>query len=536
MDASQKRYHSITCCSKIEPIKPMNDEFTLCKVYVAATGCNRNYSYISRDTMDAAMPTLGYIPVVGHLMTKYDEDGNDVGKYFGGHDYAIDENWNFVAQTVPFGVVVENTYEYETVTEYGADLEYLTAHAILWTGRYPEMKEAIYSENTWFGQSMEIVVGQDRPYANDSNYREILEYYYSALCILGKSDEPEFHTEPCFISSKFVPLSYGLEREKFNVDMCEMRERLAFLLSPKEGGKTPMDMEKIVSILAEFNLTVDMVEFEYAEMDEDALRAAAQEYVDSHATSENADDGDGTDDSDPEPNDDGASFEGGSGDDGVEGSGSDDGDDNAEFVCEFAATYNQRRDALQNALDDDIVRDMAGNIIACTTYWVHDFDDEYVYVNRYSWRADGDSADDHGRFSYSFNDTDMTATLSGDFEPMFLMWLTGEEKQKLDNSRNAFEELVKYREENEKAKRKGAVDELFSQFEDLQNVDGFESLRESAYECGEMEDIETKLFAMRGRRTNTFSKNPQKGVVKVGIEYVNDGSEDRPYGGLLKKH
>ena len=70
MDEAQKRFHSISCYSKIDVIEPVNEEFTLCKVYIASTGKNRNYSYISRNTMDAAMPTLGYIPVVGHLMSK----------------------------------------------------------------------------------------------------------------------------------------------------------------------------------------------------------------------------------------------------------------------------------------------------------------------------------------------------------------------------------------------------------------------------------------------------------------------------------
>ena len=533
MDEAQKKFHSIPCYSKIEVVEPVNEEFTLCKVYVASTGKNRNYSYISKDVMDAAMPTLDYIPVVGHLMTKYDEDGNPVGKYFGGHDYVIDENWNFVAQTVPFGVVVNNTYEYETVAEYGTELEYLTAHAILWTGRYPEIKEAIYSDDTWFGQSMEIVVGQDRPYDKDSNYREILEYYYSALCILGKSDDPEFHTEPCFISSKFVPFSYGMDREQFNMDMCEMQKRLAFMLSPEKGGETPMEMEKIVSILAEFDLTTEMVEFDYANMDEDALRAAAQEYVDNaNACSddegtdpdpvtteeENFEDGNGGEDGDPQP--------------------ADNGDNEEKFVCEFAATYNQRRDALNNALDDVVVRDMSGAVVSATSYWINDFDNQYVFVNRYIYRVDGDSTDDHGRFSYTFDDSTCTATVNDDFELMHLMWLTSDEKQKLEASRDVFEqleELKQYKAENEKAKRKAVVDELFAQFDDLQSIDGFEDLRNAAYDAGEMEDVETKLFAMRGRLAKNFSKNPTKGSVRVGI-VAEDRIESDPYGGLLKKH
>lgn len=510
MDENQKIYNSIPCYSKIEPIKPVNDEFTLCKVYVAATGCNRNYSYISKAAMDAAMPSLPYIPVVGHLMTKYDEDGNEIGKYFGGHDYMWDENWNYVAQTVPFGVVVDDSFAYETVNEYGKELEYLTANAVLWTGRYPALKEAVYSDDTWFGQSMEIVVDQSRPYSEDSNFTEILEYTYSALCILGKSDDPEYHTEPCFISSKFVPINYNLERDQFNKDMCEMQERLAFMLSPEKGGKTPMDMEKTTSILSEFNLTVDAVDFDCEGMDEDALRAAAQAFVDS------ADNNGGNSAVTTTPDD--------------------NQDSGAEFVCEFAATYNQRRDALTNALDDVVVRDMAGNVVSATSYWVNDFDDQYVYVERYVYQVDGDCTDDHGRFAYAFNDADCTATISGEFEPMFLMWLTSDEKQKLETSRNAFEDLQQYKEENERAKRKASIDSLFEQFEDLQSVDGFDDLRSSAYESGEIDEIETKLYAMRGRLSKSFSKQQKTGVVKVGFDNDHAPENTNTYGGLLKKH
>ena len=39
-----------------------------------------------------------------------------------------------------------------------------------------------------------------------------------------------------------------------------------------------MEMEKIESILAEYGLTVDTVDFDYAEMDEEALRSAAENY------------------------------------------------------------------------------------------------------------------------------------------------------------------------------------------------------------------------------------------------------------------
>ena len=157
------QYQNITCYSRIEPIRPVNEEFTLCKVYVQGVGKNRNYSFMSKDNILRAEPTLHYIPVVGHLLTKYDEDGNEVGKYFGGHDYVLDENWEYKAQTVPFGVVTADPTEFEEVEEYDQTVTYLTATAILWTGRYPELKEAVYADDCWFAQSMEIAVTQSRP-------------------------------------------------------------------------------------------------------------------------------------------------------------------------------------------------------------------------------------------------------------------------------------------------------------------------------------------------------------------------------------
>lgn len=499
MSDEQKKYAQIACCSHIEPIKPLNDEFTLCKVYVQGVGKNRNYSYMSKENILKAEPTIHYVPVVGHLMPKYDEDGNEVGKYFGGHDYVLDENWQMKALTVPFGVVTADPVVFEDVEEYGQTVPYMTATAILWTGRYPELKEAVYSDECWFNQSMELSVSQFRPYAEDSNYTELLDWTYSALCILGKSDEPEYHTEPCFISSRFVPLTYSESRDNFYADMSEMREHLAFILSPKKGGETPMNPENVQAVLAEYGLTTEMVDFEIEGMDEEALREAAQAFAEAHSAEGEAD---------PEP---------------------------ADFVCEFAVTYNQRLDALRNALDDVAVRDGAGNVVSVTNYWVNDFDDAYVYVERYQWQRDGDSHEDHGRFAYAFNSDDLTASITGEFEEMFLMWLTNDEKQKLESSRSVFEELKQYKEANEKAKHKSAVDELFAQFADLEQVEGFDTLRQSAYESGEMEDLETKLYAMRGKMAKNFAKAPAKSTVRVGIDNTPSDANDETYGGLLRK-
>ena len=247
-----KKYSSITFKAKVKPIKPVNPEFDLVKIYVQGVGKNRNGSYMSKENIEKALPTLNYCPVVGHIIEYTDNDGNKC-RYIGGHDYEIDDNWEFKNLTVPYGVVVENSYDWETVNEYGTDVEYLTANAILWTGRYPELKECIYSDDTWFNQSMEINIGEGkyRPLDEDSNYTEFLEWDYSALCLLGKADENSTnghtdsseHTEPCFISSRVLPVEF--EKSEFEMIMTEMKQKLSQCFDNQSSNSEVDNKDKI---------------------------------------------------------------------------------------------------------------------------------------------------------------------------------------------------------------------------------------------------------------------------------------------------
>lgn len=252
----ENKYTSLKFKAKVKPIEKINEEFTLCKCYVQSTGMNRNMSYMSKENIIKNSSTLHYAPVVGHLIKK--EDGSF---YMGGHDWEIDEDLNIKSICVPYGVVTNDEFEFETVDEYGKDVEYMTATVILWTGRYPELMEAIYSEDIYFNQSMELVVNQYRPYEEDSNYTELLDWSYSALCMLGKADDKNSveHTEPCFIESKIIP--YSFDKSEFVDEMSKMREELAFYFERK-GEEESMDEEnKSVECEAEV-ATVEEVEAE----------------------------------------------------------------------------------------------------------------------------------------------------------------------------------------------------------------------------------------------------------------------------------
>ena len=244
----ENKHTSITFKAKVKPIKPVNEEFTLCKAYVMGLGVNRNFSYISREATDAALPTLGYCPVVGHLIRK--EDGT---YYMGSHDYTITEDWELKSITVPYGVVVEDSFDYEDVEEFGETVTYLTANIILWTGRYEDLNSAIYSDDFYFNQSMEINPKQWRNYKEDSNYTDIVDYSFSALCLLGKADsestnghtDENEHSEPCFISAKVVPVEFS--KSEFAEAMNEMKEKLSFCLK-NQSSTTVTDVTMEVDI------------------------------------------------------------------------------------------------------------------------------------------------------------------------------------------------------------------------------------------------------------------------------------------------
>ena len=258
-----KKHTSLKFKAKVTPIEKINDEFTLCKCYVQGVGKNRNFSYMSKENIQRCLPTLSYAPVVGHLIDKLDEDGNPTGeKYMGGHDYYIDDDWNLKSVCVPYGVVKADSFEFETVKEYEDEIEteYLTAEVVLWTGRYPELMDAIYSDDFYFNESMEISVSEYRPYEEDSNYTELTDFTYSALCLLGKADDktsPE-HTEPCFVESKVIPVQYSLEREDFSKVMGELKNELAFYFNKdkidgKEDEVVENEKEEVIETVEEVN-------------------------------------------------------------------------------------------------------------------------------------------------------------------------------------------------------------------------------------------------------------------------------------------
>ena len=497
---------------KFDNLTDLNPSFAAGRVAIAYSGRNRNRSDISKEVFEKALPSLANCPLVG----RFDAEAED----FGSHDVRVKVNdagtVAVEAATTPFGVVPEtmNASWQEVTEEDGTVREYLFCNVILWK-RQPGY-ECLASQGVWH-QSMEINVDQ---YVIDKDgYCVIEDMNFEALCILGNS------VEPCFESAS-VQIGTNVAVSDYKAQFALMLEELRAYYSDNnktEGGEDSLTEEKKFEILAKHNLKIEDLNFEIsAEMTEEEFEAKVAEFANANINNN----GEG----DPE---------------------------NVPSEQMFSATYNQRRDALRNALDPEIVRDGAGKLVQETYYYLVDFDDEYVYVEKDVWNAAGDYESTNGRFSYTYDDETATASITGEFERMILRWLTEEENAKLEQSRTAFEalsnEFSEYKETHsydndaydalnsfkmatQEAEHKKQVDEILERFAELAENEEFKALSETAYDFSDLSDLEKECYAIKGKMSMAFSKPAKKQTaVRVVVSQEHENNEEL-YGGLFAKY
>jgi hypothetical protein len=373
---------------------------------------------------------------------------------------------------------------------------------------------------------MEVIV--NKYHMDDEGYAVFEEMEFSALCILGKDSDPNKNVEPCFEGAKVT--NYTLDKEQFKLDFANMVKELKesfknqssenevdnIKYTSEEGGKQVLN-EKL-ELITKYNLTLEQLDFSIDDISIEDLELKLKEFTLNLDTN------------------------------------------SAEIS--FSTTYRQKREALQNALDPKTEKDDNDNIIYEEYLWVEDFDDEFVFVEKSIWTPDNYERK-YGRFSYTFNDETITATITGEFEEMVLVWLTLEENQKLQEDRASasnyavlkhdFEEYknnystinseVERLKEFEKitiaSERKEAEINLFSQFEVLNGIDEFEVLKTKASEYS-MDELQEKCYAILGKKNANFSFKSSTKKEKVKIEFSKseektDGEYDELFNKYLKR-
>ena len=221
---NKAKLSSISMPVKFENFQPINNNgFVRGECKVAYAGKNRNYSNISKESFEKAESTVYGIPVVG----------NWLGDNYGGHDILLETKGNEVIvkdNTTPFGFVPQDANPRWTTVEdeNGNSKNYYTVDVILWQERYPEEVQFIIDNGA--NQSMEIMV-TDGSWDENWEYFNINDFYYSALCLLGKSvtENGEGEVEPCFEQSEVIINKFNMT-DKFKKDLFAIK-------SAFEGGE-----------------------------------------------------------------------------------------------------------------------------------------------------------------------------------------------------------------------------------------------------------------------------------------------------------
>lgn len=470
MDNKPKKIvFNVEFLKKFEKIN--NSGFIKGRARIAYAGKNRNGSNIPKEAFERAMDSLALIPVVGHWI----EEINN----FGGHDVAFEEVGNeikIVDKTKPYGVVPENHNArwVDVEDENGNIKRYLECDVILWQERYKEPIQKIIDGGV--NQSMEIVP-TNCEWDEESGYYNINDFYYSALCLLGRDKEDKSkNVEPCFEDAEVTVYQFNLDKEEFKKEFALMVKELKQSINSSNQSQ---------------------------------LQNQNQQNK---------------------------------------------GGENVE-ISKFA-TYNQKREALRNALNSEITRDDDGNIIEEIYYWVVDFDDEYVYVERNHWK-EGDFNTEYGRFTYSFDEEKLEATITSEFEKMILVWLTEEEHQKIQEERKKYEtifkeyeelkqnynkleietnELREYKTKVEKEKLEEQQAELFAQYDALLKDNAEYATIKENKDNYSIEELEKELALLYVKSNTKFAKKDRKKTIKLGIQPKDSANNIlSPYGDLTLK-
>lgn len=488
----------LTFKSSIADLCEKNSSFDSAVLRVCYPGLNRNGSFISKDAINRAIPTMYNCPIV----CRYDRETDTIG----GHDVEIVPNEDgipsIVNLTTPVGVIPESAkYNFvEVEEEDGTTNEYLTVDALIW--KRQEAYNKIKDDGV-VAQSMEITVKNGS--VVDDVYH-IDDFEFTAFALIG--------VEPCFESAS-MEFSLSDAKAQFEAMMQDYKEQYNNISSPHgdddthpqnttKGGE---NLEKVNELAEKYGIDLDALDFSLDEMTEEEIEAKFSEMAEQNA------------------------FE---------------LDRNlheelCRAVCELEMVHKEWGDFPRFCMEDFDAD--------ASEVYVWDHTDWLLYGFTFSKNGDCIEIDKESkkRKKYQIVDFDegdtqespfaqAAALMSKAIEDAVAANAEAEDKfEQISEQFSALEteaaELRTFKQDCLNEKRAADENAVFAKFEDLVGIEAFEMLKSN---CSEMaiEDIEEKCFAIRGR--NTVQKFSQKQTtVRLPIE--KNEHEPEVYGGVFKE-
>lgn len=511
--------------AKLTNIQYVNSSFDKGILQVCYHGKNRNHSDIPKKVIENCIDTIYNCPVVCNYIREDDEIGS--------HDVEIvhtDKGLKMVNITTPVGVVPSGAnYWWEEIDDDGKIHEYLCVEVLLWKRQeaYQKLKE-----NGITDQSMEITVKDGEMV--DGYYR-VYDFEFTAFCLLGTAN-------PCFESASL----HLFEESQFRLQYTEMLEDLKTELTKvqsanavdishpqeySEGGSNTLDKKQ--ELLAKYNLTLDMLDFNIDEYELDEL----EDKLKSYQSAQN-EDGDNKDKNDQ-------------------------GDKGSE---QYALTGEQFREELIAALSAEKYTSPCGGEYARYCYidysselsevYCYDCEDWKLYGFSYSVDGDvisiqfdtkkrkkvsivdfeGEPDDDAHLFNYmeTYSNAETVTKITQEKDDALAKY--AEAETTIASLNTELSDLRQFKADKIKDERNASEAAVFELFEDLTGVEAFEALKENASQYS-LEELEDKCYALRGRHNTqlAFSSNTPK-TPKLPAVQPEANTTSEPYGGLFIKY
>ena len=515
------------------------------KVRVCHTLLNRNGSYISEDSMKAAMPSLKYSPLLANIH-QLDDGTWD----FHSHDYHIekdeDGNENVIYDEKQVGTFTAD----EPYLEYDKDMDktYVVARVAI-PESYTRCADIIREKNGT-KVSCELII-YECSYNAKEKYLQLDNFEFAGCTCLG-SEKDGTPIGEGMLGSKITLEDFSEKNNsliKFNEKMVELQARLEKLETAcfdnkknnsKEGGNK--NLNKFEELCQKYEKTIEDITFDYENMSDEELVEAFADAFDETDSGDSADtdttpsgsetttDGNGEGENNPTEQNPDESEKG------------DTAEDETPFIDD-----DEPKKKINNSLtktfeiSHDDIRYALYNLLSS----YEDADNEWYYItgvyDSYFVYESWDGGKIYGQKYTKDNDN---VALDGERYSLHKTYLTDSEYAEIESMRSNYAELKAFKENVEKNELHSKKESLLAdeKYSVLSDNEAFTELKKNMDNYS-LDDLETKakvIFADYVSSVGNFSLNSSNENKPHSMQLFGDpntrrNSRSGRYGDIFKK-
>lgn len=485
---------------------------------VMHTGDNLNFTSFTKEVIEAALPTIKNIPILGYIECNKDGDLD-----FKGHEHEIvidDDGIKYVYSGSAYGVVPESCNPRWVTKDDGTGVmrDYIRVDGVLWT-KFDDSVE-IFERDIKKNHSVELL--QMEGSVDERGYYNVSSFCFDGCCILSTTDAT---IRPAMTGSNIVAeFDVKTVASQIKDKLCEyeqIKSKDGFVAFNEGDKKGDDKMDEKLAVLKEFDISEDSLDFSLEDISIEELREKCEEM---------------------------AKKKGG-----------------CKTKCtasSYALDAVQKLEEARSVLEKEKFTDQWGD--ECCRYWMMEMTDtDLIVQDGMDWKVygipykmDGDNiVVDYKckrRMKCTYVDWEEGTAPSDEPIPTFELM-----KKHMDKAENSINELKVFKDKYEEiqpkydayvAAEKAAAEQkdkenrekLFSVMdEQLGDSEEYSKLKENK----EMSfaDLSKECYALVGKKRMEFSYKPSvaanNNTVRFGVDGVQNGhSTDSKYGDLFERY